>query len=72
MDSIIREAHVSAEKAKAILTSLGRGDEWIEGQDYYLVETKFGNELLWGYGEESAIAANHSSTSWSSPGCPHE
>ena len=66
----IRESSISREKARSVLASLGRADEWDESQDYYLAFDPDGGEFLRGYGYDDALAENKSNTSWTSPGVP--
>lgn len=64
-----QESSISREKARDILTSLDRADEWDRLTDYYLVTNDDG-EHLWRGGDDEPLATNHDTTSWASPGFP--
>jgi hypothetical protein len=65
-----RESLIGSAKAREILRSLGRGDEWTEGSDYYLAWDAEGREYLTEWGQDRPIAENAGTTSWASPDFP--
>lgn len=65
-----RESSIGREKARAILASLGRADEFDPDTDYYLATDADHREYLTEAGQDEPIARNTGTTSWASPGYP--